>query len=817
VLGVALGVASVSSIQLINQNAIDAFRAGMDVVSGPADLSVVGVDASFSETLYPDVLSEAGVERAWASTRATVALKRAEPYYLQIIGMDFFAAPAGRWRAASFDLAGALSVVGWTAITPELARDLALKKNDDISVSLGSTAHRLRVGEIIDIQKWTPSASRKIVFMDISQAQSMFGKPGQINQIDIQLRPGTDSHEFAQRLAKKLGPTVDVLTSRERENKAVALMGAFRLNLTALSLISLFVGVFLVFSTTQAALLRRRREWGLLRSVGAGRGQLLALILGEAVTLGALGVLVGIPLGLLAAKSNLHSVSETISNLYILSEIDHLSVPSWIYAVSAAIGLGAALLGALLPALDMSRRNTRALLAAFTLHEKAGRFAPALFASALAVFFAVGGWLLLGGWRVQRSGFIAAMAVLAVMPLTTPLLMRESLKRISLDRLGWRYGLKSLSARLAATSFAVASVAVAVSMMVGVTFMIASFRKTVDVWIGQTLKADIYITSPSWRRARESATLDDALVRRLSASADVAKVDRLRQIFATVDGQHIPITGVDMAEPVEKGRVPLVEGDPSAVAANLKAGRILIGEPLLRKHGHKIGDELPMERDGKIIRLPIAAVYFDYGNQTGSVMMSIDTMAQLFGPGPITNLALHLKPGVDPESAVDRLKSATASTPLEIRSNAKLKQEVIRIFDQTFAVTRLLQVMSLLVAGCGIAITLFILARERAPEWALLRSLGATRRQIAAVFITQGLGIGALGLLIGFAGGLLLMIILVFMINRAYFGWTVQLHWPGVLLLEQIATILAVAFFASLAPALRASKITAQELSRDDA
>ena len=198
--------------------------------------------------------------------------------------------------------------------------------------------------------------------------QALLGVRGQIHQVDIQLQEGVDRGEAARQLRTKLGPSVRVVTPQQREQQAANLMNAFRLNLTALSLISLFVGVFLVHTTTQAGLVRRRSEFGLLRSLGATRGQVLGIILAEVITLGLLGVLLGLPLGYWVAQANVDMVSSTLTNLYLLDEIESLQIPSWFFALAIAIGIGAAAAGALLPALDMSRRDTKSLMTAFTLH-----------------------------------------------------------------------------------------------------------------------------------------------------------------------------------------------------------------------------------------------------------------------------------------------------------------------------------------------------------------------------------------------------------------------------------------------------------------
>ena len=496
VVGVALGVASVVGIQIINQNAMGAFSAGIRAVSGEVDLTVLGQSTTFPEELYGQVLAVEGVAAAW-------------PIYQ--IGVDLLSSARLPWSRSPEDLSQALFEPGWIALTPSLAQEMGWSIGDPLEVTSGTRRVKLVVGALVDFQSVSPLASRKLAVMDIAQVQSLLGSSGRIHQIDIQMQEGANREELISRLQNQLGSSVQVVTPEQREQRAASLMEAFRLNLTALSLISLFVGLFLIYTSTQASLLRRRLEFGLLRSLGATRGQVLGLILGEVSLLGIFGVLLGLPMGYLVARSNVEMVSATLTNLYLLSEIESLQVPASLYLLAVGIGLGGALAGALLPAMDMSRKSSKSLLTGLTLREEASSLAWPLFG---------GGWLLLSmaalwfwflGQSWKPSGFVLAIAVLLALPLLTPFLVQQICGKLPIRGFGFGYSLKSLATRLQATSFAVASLAIAVSMLLGITLMIGSFRRTVEVWVQTTVQADIYLTTPSWR-SEPDATVDAELV-----------------------------------------------------------------------------------------------------------------------------------------------------------------------------------------------------------------------------------------------------------------------------------------------------------------
>lgn len=315
VLGVALGVASVLAVQIINLNAIGAFSAAIRAISGEADLSIVARTDTFSEELYPEALATEGVSAAWPVYRVDVALADRDNFFLEVFGVDLFSSLHLPWSISPENLSEALLRRGWIAITPTLAQELGSSVGDSIRVTGGSRRVELVIGALVDFQKVSPMASRRLAVMDIGQAQGLLGDPGQIHQIDIQIQPGLDRSMLVRRLRQRLGPSVEVRTPEQRENQAKTLMSAFRLNLTALSFISLFVGLFVVHTSTQASLLRRRSEFGLLRSLGATREQVLGLILGEVVLLGLLGAGLGLPLGYWIAQANVDMVSSTLTNL----------------------------------------------------------------------------------------------------------------------------------------------------------------------------------------------------------------------------------------------------------------------------------------------------------------------------------------------------------------------------------------------------------------------------------------------------------------------------------------------------------------------
>jgi putative ABC transport system permease protein len=817
IFGVALGVASVLSIQILNRNALAAFAGSVHAIRGDADLTVIGRGPAIPESLYMAILATPGVAAASPLVQIEVALEGRDDFFLQILGVDLLAPSTLPWRGAPPDVQAALAIPGWVAITPDLARALARHEGDSLAVTSGSRRAVLRVGALVDFRRVSPVASTRLAVMDIAQAQARLGVPGTLSQVDVRLAEGASRAVIAREIERRLGGAAQALTPEQRERQAASLLAAFRLNLTALSLISLFVGAFLVASSTLASLVRRRRELGLLRSIGASRTQVGSIVLAEISLLALLGVAIGLPIGYWVAAANVRTVSATLSNLYLLQEIEKLVLPPGIAALAALVGIGGALLGALAPALETARRDPRALLAAFPLHERLGERAGALAAAAAGIAGAGALVYLLAEGRWTPAGFAVALAALLAVPLATPLVLLSGARAVRVHRFGLWYGVRALGERLPVTAFAVAALAVAISMLFGITILVGSFRDTVRMWIESTARADVYVSTASWARGRREASMDSALIATLRALPGVRAMDRLRQLDVGFGDRRLVLSGIDIGLPAGEARFPLLEGDTDDAIERLRdGGEVLIGEPLARRSHLGVGDTLRVYGPLGPVGLRVAGVYYDYTTESGTATVDLRAMEHRFGAGPINNVALYAERGVDPERLVDEIRVRLPRAPLNARSNRALRREVLAIFDQTFAVTRLLQAMCLLIAVCGIALALLVQARERASELALYRALGATRGQILWMFVGKGLGMSAFGLLLGAAGGAALAFTLLFLINRDYFGWTLSLVWPWRALAGQVALIVAAALAASLYPALRASQTPATQLSRDD-
>jgi putative ABC transport system permease protein len=431
-------------------------------------------------------------------------------------------------------------------------------------------------------------------------------------------------------------------------------------------------------------------------------------------------------------------------------------------------------------------------------------------------------WFAWQGSGLRHGGFIYGFLMMVALPLIGPRVGRTTCGPARPRGIGLALSLRNLLIRLQTTSFAVAALAVTVSMLIGITLLVGSFRQTLVTWLDTTIRADVYLSTESWVRAGNEAFLDGFLLTELTTLPGVRGVETQRRLqVRTAAGDHlvwlngITIAGIREAELAR--RLPLMEGDPVRVAQQLnEEGGVLIGEPLARKAHLAVGDTLRLAGPFGPVALPIAGISYDYTSEGGTAFLVGHVFSRHFGPGPPNNAALFLDPEQDVEHFVSALKARYAGRPLVFRSNRTLRAEVMDIFDQTFAVTRTLQSMALLIAVCGVSLTLLVQARQRSGELALLRALGATRRQIFGLFLGEGAGMGILGLVLGLAGGIGLAALLILVINREWFGWTIQPSIDGPAIFRQILIILAASVLAAVYPAYKAGLSSPGQLTRDD-
>ncbi|MEY4373872.1 MAG: hypothetical protein RL760_38, partial [Candidatus Eisenbacteria bacterium] len=312
VLGVALGVSVFVAIRLASRSALASFGDTVEAVTGRANLQVVATADGFDERLYARIrrtpgvmaaapvvevnaLAHAGPPRAGVRVAEAVDQDPVEfDETLMVLGLDPFAeAPFARLAESedALDRAAALELLarpGSVAITRTLAGRHQLVVGDTITVLASGRARPLRIVALLGSEALQEAMGGNVVLADLATVQEVFSREGRLDRVDL-IVPAGQVDRVRETLAAALPEGARPERPAARTKQVENLVRAFSLNLLALSFIAIFVSTFLIFNAVALAVVRQRRDIGVLRALGLTRRQVVTLFLCEGLLLGALG------------------------------------------------------------------------------------------------------------------------------------------------------------------------------------------------------------------------------------------------------------------------------------------------------------------------------------------------------------------------------------------------------------------------------------------------------------------------------------------------------------------------------------------------
>jgi putative ABC transport system permease protein len=850
VLGVSLGIAVVIAIQLTNASSVRGFETALETVAGKTAIEIVGTGAGVEEDRLPQLhwLSRFGaISPVIESNAALVAgdpgsLSRRQMEAVKILGIDILrdqpfreyqlleieqadGQADGPAATREFNTQQFLQILT-SPQTVVITEKLATRRN----YPLGSTM-RLMIGDrVLDfvvrgvLKNEGPARvlDGNFIMMDIAAAQLAFNRLGRVDRIDVLLPEGADLDRDLAAISAELPAGLSAQRPSRRSQQVETMLAAFHANLTALSWIALIVGLFLVYNTVTISVVARRQEIGTLRALGLTRRRVLLLFLGEAAALAVAGIAIGLGLARLLADAAVTMTASTVSTLYIAAAsappqmtLSHL----W---TAIAIGLPLSLVAAAIPALEASQVPPTAAMRGHDTLDTRVRFKPAALIAALVVLAAAAALAQLPPiGRRPVFGYMASFALVIGGALMVPAIM-YGLAKISRRFLRRRLGVEgllahaNLTAAIPRLSISVAALAVSLSMMVAIAVMIGSFRDTVVYWVGQTLKADLFVGPGVRPTVGSEQTISEDVIAAVAAHPAVAALDRFRNVDMDFEGNLAVLGGGSYAVVLEHGGL-LFKSPANAreeVLRSIGEDAVIISEPFANRYRKRDGDSVDIPTPQGVRPFRVAAVYYDYASDRGVAVMDRSTFRKYFGELPPTGVAAYLKPGADPEQVrVEMIDSLDEGHRAFIMSNATLRREILEVFDSTFAITYALELIAIAVAMLGVAGTLLTLVLERRRELSLLRLSGADRRQVTRMVIIEAALIGAISQGIGLAVGLGLSLVLIYVINVQSFGWTIQFHLPLAFLAQATVAVILATSVAGIYPARRAAQLV---LSHDE-
>lgn len=803
VVGIALGVAVVVAIDMVNSSARRGFEIANQALAGAATHRIVGGPAGLDEAIYRSLRVERGLRRVAPVVEGRVRIAGAEGLWYRVIGIDPFAESGFRSYGSNgaLDPVDLLRVPDSVYLTSDGARQLGTRAGDALDVLSGARRLRVEVIGVLESGAGGTGALGRVIVCDIATAQAILNMRGRLSHIDLT----SDSSEIGA-IEASLPPVATVVTVQSSASARSRMSEAFEINLTALSLLALVIGMFLIYNTMTFSVVRRRAQIGVLRTLGVTRGEVFRGVMFEALVIGCVATAAGIVGGAVLAQGLLKIVTRTLNDLYFEVEVARATVGTVGLAKALAIGIAATLAAAGLPALEAMRAPPRGLFSRSILERQArsaSRFAVAfglvVVGAGTAVLTLSPDELLLGFLGL----FLLMFGYAALVPFATMLLMAgaSALARRTAG-IVTRMAIGSVTAALSRTGLAVAALAVALSATVGVGVMIGSFRLSVERWLHSYLRADVYISA-----AAESSGVDSRLVERVRALPSVASVGMGRRVRLEEQGRLIELFALDVDRRGFAG-FQFTEGDPDrAWVAFRDEAAVIVSEPFAYRRGVGVGDEITLRTVVGERSFPVQGVYRDYGSDQGVITMSRDTYLEYWQDPVISALSLYLVDGAAPEEVIDQLLAESeASAQLRIAPVGTLREASLTVFDRTFTVTTVLRVIAIVVAAVGILAALMAIQLERAREFSVLRVLGFGPVQLWKMILGEtammGLTAGVLALPLGVATAFAL----VHVINRRAFGWAMDFTAEPGLLFEAIALGLGAALVAGVYPAYRLTR-----------
>jgi len=849
VVGIVLGVAVAVAIQTANADVLKSFQQSVTAVAGRATVQVSGGEMGLDERLiervsqHPDVVSAMPV----IQLTARVVQGSNEGRVLSIMALDLLdATDVKTLRFQSEDgtrpLLDNLLSPQALFISTRLAAEWDLHRGSTLRIVTGMRQYDVMVAGLIESDARRPSVWDTVGIMDIAAAQALFGLIGRLDRIDIVTEPDRPVDKVIDALRGLLPPAVTVSRPAGRTDQIEQMTRAFQLNLTVLSMVSLLVGLFLVYNTVSFAVVRRRREIGMLSAMGMSRRAVTVLFISEAAVMGLVGGLLGSGCGVLLAKSLMSRLSRTISDLYVSLETPVADVslirflvdlPLSVWVEGAALGVVVSMIGALVPSWDAGQTAPARALA------------PGDYESTQTTRVSLLGWtglwlILLAGlgalpgpiMGLPLFGYGAALCLLLGLSCLIPLVIRlfggvwiaagqphvPSGRRTRLPLLA-RLAADHVSRAPGRNAVTISAMMVGISIMVGVDTMVGSFRETVREWIDQTVLADLIVAPATWLQGHETGQLANRIplswVESLAAIPGVAAIDTYRDVSVDLKGRRVALVSRDLRVHAERSRYLMTHGDSTTVLSEAVAkDGVVISEVLARRLGLHAGERIRLQTPFGEHEFPIIGIFFDYATDGGKIVMDRHMYQRLWQDETTTVIPVYVEAGAD-RAVVRRLLeervrglagSSNGQSPLIVISNTELKQEILVIFDRTFTVTYVLELIAIIIAILGIINTLVLSVLQRRREFAMLRSLGITMLHIRRLMLWESGYLGLLGGLLGVVGGMLLSVLLIEVINKQSFGWTIQFSVQPWVVVQALVLALGAAFVAAYIPARWAAR-----------
>ncbi len=826
--GIALGVGVAVSVDIANASAAQAFELSTEAVAGKATHYISAGPLGLDEQTYT-TLRSAGLELPMAPVVSQmVTSPQLGNAPLQLMGIDPFAEQPFRSYIAGDNedmptaaLGAFYAIPGAVLLSSDMAAQYDLAEGDTLELNInGIMLPAVVAGLLQPRDTLSAQALQGLILADISTVQEFSGRLGRLERIDLIL-PSEDRTAIIAELEARLPEGAVLLQSESRNQSVEQMTTAFRTNITALSLLGLVVGVFLIYNTVTFSVVQRRQSFGTLRALGVSSREIFVIVLGEALLVGVIGSLVGLALGIVMGRGSVALVSQTINDVFYTMTVREVSLPTQSLLKGALLGMAATFVAAIIPAWEAAKSPPRRTLSRSQLESVSRRtLAQASVAGAL---LAIASALALARLNLQLiPSFGAMFGVVIGAALVAPFIMQVSmplLARVLAPLIGplGRLAPREVSASASRTSPAMAALMVAVAVTIGGSLMVSSFRASVVDWMEVILRDDIYGSVAGASISEPQEAIEPDALRRLESWPGITSARYLRNVM--VDSPHGPLMVAANNNPDDGNEQVYfaAEGSGEEVWQAVQDGAVLLSEPLANRLELGLGDSITLYTPHGPQDFQIAAIFSDYTSSRGNITMWLENYRQIWGDQSVTAFSVEVAEGTDVDALVSELqRELSPQQLLHIRSNSTLRAESLSVFDRTFLISSALHIITTNVAFVGVLSAMLSLQLEKQRQMGILKAIGLTVRQIWSLTLLETGLIGALSGLLALPLGYIIAQVLLGLINRRSFGWTLRMHFETEPFIDALLVAIAAALLAGLYPAWRASRRSAADAMRFD-
>ncbi len=831
IFGVSLGIAVFIAIRIASFTAQKAMKNLILSISPNVDLQISKNRKGFNELYYPKIKKVKGIKNIFAivstKTRMTKTdnLKLKKPIPVIILGYDLLKTNIKINNMQSKGLnrskiAKLFSSPNQLIVTERFIKTHKIKTSN-INIITAKGEVKFNIFDVIKNKKNPLYKYSNLIAMDFFSAQYYFNKENSIDKIDIVLNNNSSAKQVKNNLTKILGKDFKIKDLKKDLPYSGKLYKSFNLNLTIASMIALLVGMYLIFNTINSSIIQQRKEIGILRALGATKIDILFLFSLEGIVIGAIGSIIGLGLGWLLAHLSVDAFTSKMTSYYTINNVKDISFHPSLMAIGIAIGITISFLSSLIPAMSALRISPIESIRFVSYeHSKILNIKTISIIGIVFLFLAYISSQLKPVYGIPLFGFLANFLIILGISLLSPLVIKVLawlLKSIlfKINKIEMAIANENLLRNTNRNSITVSTLMISIALIINIFTLIESYHYSIDRWFNQVNNADFSILSGSSYPEGDLYPMTENRINSIKHLNSIKNIDYYRFYTISYNNNPLVIHSFRMKVAKEHANYTFIKYSKNRnISFDLLKNHngVFISNSFALSNSIDIGDFIKLKTNKKYHNFKVVGILANYIYDKDIISMDRNTFKRFWNDKQVDIFKIYLKKNINVNQFSKELyKTIDNPEGLLFSSQNDFKNEITNAIDNTFTVFHALELITIMIAMMGITNALLSSIIERKREIAILRTIGATKKQIKSMIITEGGLIGIIGTLMGLISGILISIITVFIINKQTVGWHLEYSLPGYILLCVIIGAIILSVISAYYPAISTFKIKIKE------